>query len=169
MEIKMKYLFVLLAAFCLNAFAQDAIETPGSFNAMVTQDNIRTTICVPGWTKTIRPSSYYISKLKQGHLSGKLGNGVYKSSVAAAMFDQDHRVSLGVGGDPKDPKNLWPQLWQGAKANAKDKDVIERAVQKLVCSGKLTLQEGREVFMGDYFEWWIDYKALQIAINISNK
>ena len=38
--------------------------TKGSLNPNVTQDNIQQTVCVSGWTKEIRPSSSYTTKLK---------------------------------------------------------------------------------------------------------
>ena len=31
---------------------------PGATNPAVTQDNIKSTICVSGWTKTIRPTAF---------------------------------------------------------------------------------------------------------------
>ena len=33
----------------------DPVDTPGAINPKVTQDNIHQTICVQGWTKTVRP------------------------------------------------------------------------------------------------------------------
>jgi hypothetical protein len=37
---------------------------PGSYNPDVTQSTIDTTICVSGWTATVRPSSSYTTALK---------------------------------------------------------------------------------------------------------
>jgi hypothetical protein len=39
--------------------------TPGAFNPDVTQATIRQTICVSGWTATIRPSCAYTTALKR--------------------------------------------------------------------------------------------------------
>jgi hypothetical protein len=39
--------------------------TPGATNPDVTQDTISTTICVPGWTKTVRPPISYTNPLKR--------------------------------------------------------------------------------------------------------
>ena len=48
---------------CYAASAQDYIpdhaRTPGAINHHVTQDNAALTVCVAGWTRTIRPSSSY--------------------------------------------------------------------------------------------------------------
>ena len=38
--------------------------TPGAFNLDVTQATINSTICVSGWTSTIRPPSSYTTRLK---------------------------------------------------------------------------------------------------------
>ena len=38
--------------------------TPGALNPDVTQVNIHSTICVPGWTATIRPPPDYTDALK---------------------------------------------------------------------------------------------------------
>ena len=49
------------------AFASDLPThtlTPGATNPDVTQDNINNTICVSGWTKTIRPTTKYTNDLK---------------------------------------------------------------------------------------------------------
>ena len=39
--------------------------TPGSINPAVTQDDIRSTICIRGWTRTVRPSREYTYQLKR--------------------------------------------------------------------------------------------------------
>src|ERR1700736_1323086 len=42
----------------------DSTCTPGAINQNVTQANIQTTICVQGFTKTIRPPVSYTNPLK---------------------------------------------------------------------------------------------------------
>ncbi len=39
--------------------------TPGAINPAVTQGNIGATICVRGWTRTIRPPAQYTEDLKR--------------------------------------------------------------------------------------------------------
>src|SRR5690348_7270852 len=39
--------------------------TPGAYNPAVTQGDIRETICVRGYTKTIRPPEKYTERLKR--------------------------------------------------------------------------------------------------------
>src|SRR5438552_2228471 len=51
------------------AMAQSSLPnptlTPGAINPAVTQDNIDRTICVPGWTHTVRPPREYTEQLKR--------------------------------------------------------------------------------------------------------
>src|SRR4051794_19049648 len=103
--------------------------TPGVLNPDVTQATIGSTICVRGWTKTIRPPSDYTARLKLGHmraygLTGALGN-----------FQEDHLISLELGGHPTDARNLWPEPYP----RASEVDRIENELNGAVCSGKLTL------------------------------
>lgn len=41
-----------------------AALVPGAVNPAVTQANIQRTICVPGWTRTVRPPVPYTNALK---------------------------------------------------------------------------------------------------------
>src|SRR6202022_4741537 len=109
----MKRLLALAAA--LPVFASlfsypdlpDAAVTPGKINPAVTQGNIKQTICVSGWTKTIRPPASYTTNLKVQQLR----SGPYKSNLGPAAFEEDHLISLEIGGNPTDQKNLGPQAW----------------------------------------------------------
>ena len=52
----------------INGDLPDPQCTPGSINTSVTQDNIKNTICVSGFTKTIRPPvSLYVSIENKPH------------------------------------------------------------------------------------------------------
>jgi hypothetical protein len=43
-------------------------HTPGASNSKVKQGTISKTVCVKGWTKTIRPPANYTSLLKRAQL-----------------------------------------------------------------------------------------------------
>ena len=111
----------------------DPTCTPGSANPNVTQANLDQTICVSGYTKTIRPPVSYTNKLKAQQM---LEYG-YTDSIH--LHEEDHLISLELGGDPSDPKNLWPEL--GQSSNPKDK--IENFLHAAVCSGRITLKEAQ--------------------------
>ena len=48
-------------------------------------------------------------------------------------------IPLELGGNPTDPKNLWPEL--GPTPNPKDS--VEGKLKRLVCSNKMTLEEAQ--------------------------
>ena len=45
-------------------YLPDHPRTPGAINPAVTQDNLKQTVCVTGWTATIRPPMTYTTRLK---------------------------------------------------------------------------------------------------------
>ena len=125
----------------------DPVATPGAINPAVTQENIKETICVSGWTKTIRPTVSYTNKLKKQQLKA----GPYQSDQPPSAFELDHLISLEIGGNPTDPKNLWPQLWNPADGiGAHKKDNLENQLKKLVCAGTITLAEAQHAVSTDW-------------------
>lgn len=104
--------------------------TPGATNPAVTQDTIRQTVCVPGWSASVRPPASYTTSLKRAQLKA-LG---YADQVLAD-YEEDHFDSLEIGGSPTSPLNLWPE----PIASARKKDVEENALHKAVCANPPTL------------------------------
>jgi hypothetical protein len=111
----------------------DAICTPGVADQRVTQDNIQTTICVRGYTKTVRPPAAYTNSLKQQQIT-EYGY----SDANVADYEEDHLIPLELGGHPTDPKNLWPQPRTGVHPAA-EKDRVENALHARACSGLVSL------------------------------
>ncbi len=120
--------------------------TPGAINPDVTQDNVGSTICVPGFTKSIRPPVRYTSRLKREQLD-EPDRGYDDHNMRD--FEEDHDVPLEVGGNPTDPRNLWPEPLDGPW-NAHMKDRLENRVHELVCSHSITLQQGQAAFLNDW-------------------
>ena len=52
-------------------------------------------------------------------------------------YQEDHLISLELGGDPTDPRNLWPE----PRPHAEEVDRIENQLNGKVCSGEITLAE----------------------------
>ncbi len=123
--------------------------TPGVDNPLVTQDNIKSTICVSGWTKTVRPSTSYTNKIKKQKM---IEQGLQGQKMSD--FELDHDKSIEDGGSPTDPKNLWNELWylniNGYDLGAHTKDAAENATKKAICAGKITLNEGRNQLAKDW-------------------
>jgi hypothetical protein len=116
--------------------------TPGSINKDVTQENIKDNICKSGWTATIRPTTTYTNKLKIAQLSGDYKKYVTAFGEDLSLYEEDHLISLQLGGNPTDPKNLWPEPYAGN--GARKKDVIETKLKKLVCSGDVKLADAQK-------------------------
>lgn len=107
--------------------------TPGVADPRVTQDNIRSTICVAGYTATVRPASAYTDALKVRQIK-QYGY----ADTAPADYEEDHLIPLELGGNPTDPANLWPEPRFGSYPASK-KDGVENALHSKVCSGSITL------------------------------
>jgi hypothetical protein len=116
-----------------HALLADPVRTPGVLNPDVTQATIGSTICVQGWTRTVRPPTDFTNelKLRQMHAYGETGS--------PSEYQEDHLVSLELGGHPTDPRNLWPEPYP----RAAQVDVIENELNDQVCSGSLTLAEAQ--------------------------
>jgi len=80
----------------------DHATTPGVVNPDVTQANIQQTICVRGWTATVRPPASYTNHLKQQQLAA-----AQATDRSPAHYEEDHFISLELGGHPHDARNLW--------------------------------------------------------------
>jgi hypothetical protein len=117
-----------------NAILADPVRTPGVLNPDVTQANIRSTICRHGWTRTIRPPTEYTNTLKTKQMRQ------YGETGSLSDYQEDHLISLELGGHPTDPRNLWPEPYP----RAADVDKIENELNAQVCSGELTLAEAQQ-------------------------
>ena len=111
--------------------------TPGALNPKVTQATLAATICHAGYTTTIRPPTSITNK-------EKLANAKSYSYVGRLNFaEYDHLVSLELGGDPNDSRNLWVEPPSpGHKTNSgvhNPKDTVENRAKSLVCKHEVLL------------------------------
>jgi hypothetical protein len=111
----------------------DLVRTPGVVNPDVTQANIGETICVQGWTRTIRPPATYTDDLKRSQMRE------YGVGGSPSDYQEDHLISLELGGHPTDPRNLWPEPIE----RARKVDQTENELNAKVCSGELALSEAQ--------------------------
>jgi hypothetical protein len=174
----------------------DPARTPGAANPQVTQRNIQDNICNPVWsTKLVRPPSGYTSTLKRRQLR-EYGDTVHQTraqlinpttarvdttrcvarSDNMACYEEDHLIPLEIGGDPVDPRNLWPEPYNtrvgGAIMGARQKDVVEAFIHDEICHGipgskknsyilattSITLRRGQEILAGD---WYACYESIK--------
>lgn len=133
------------------AFAGDLPNpnlTPGVTNPDVSQSTIRSTICVSGWTATVRPPASYTDRLKMLQIK-EYGY----ADTLPADYEEDHLIPLELGGNPTDPHNLWPQPhYSNTGWTSSKKDHLENVLKGMVCSGKVALQQART----DIATNWID-------------
>jgi len=117
-----------------NTILASPTRTPGVLNPDVTQANIRSTVCRHGWTDTIRPPVSYTNALKAKQMRQ------YREPGSLSDFQEDHLISLELGGSPTDPRNLWPEPYP----RASDMDQTENELNAEVCSGQLTLAQAQQ-------------------------
>lgn len=123
--------------------------TPGAVNPAVTQATITATICrIGGFTSGIRPPSGITGKEKTANAASY----AYTGSLHDAEYD--HLISLELGGDPNDPRNLWveppsPGHLPGAGPN-NPKDAVETRLHTAICHGEATLTAAQRAIATDW-------------------
>ena len=139
----------------------DSTRHPGAVNPDVTPENLDQTICTNGFTKGIRPPDAYTSALKSQQLADESLPG------DPSDYEEDHLISLELGGAPRDPKNLWPEPWEkrGSKlanpgTGAESKDKVENETNHLVCSGALSLSDAQARIASDWHQLGVDEGVL---------
>lgn len=135
----MKLLFSLVLLVAFPALAQEA-------DPRVTQANIKQTICVRGYTTTVRPPLTYTAKIKAGLMRAK---GIpWKSR---GQYELDHIIPLEAGGAPMSLKNLQLQPFVGPMG-ATTKDHLENLHRAYVCKGVETLQQAQDYFATTHWD-----------------
>jgi hypothetical protein len=117
----------------------DLAATPGAVDAADT----KAVLCSPKFrTGTVRnvPES-----LKHAVCAAY---GVSPANCTGKKVEIDHLISLEIGGS-NDQKNLWPQPY-APQPGAKEKDVLEDTLHRLVCAGKLALEDAQSCIAKDW-------------------
>jgi len=63
------------------------------------------------------------------------------SDTSVADYEEDHFIPLELGGNPTDPKNLWPEF----PHSPNPKDSVEDKLKRLVCANKLPLADAQRL------------------------
>ena len=129
----------------------DSALTPGAINPEVTQANIQSTVCVKGYTKTIRPPAHFTNKLKKRQMR-EYGY----ADRNPKHYEEDHLIALSIGGAPDDPNNLWPEP-RISEWSAKQKDRLEFVLYKMVCAQEISLAEAQHEMAANWIEAWKQY------------
>lgn len=97
-------------------------------------------LCAKGYrTESVRPAEDYTEALKKRQLSTE----PRYTDLNPAHYEEDHLISLEIGGSPDDPRNLWPEPYAG-KCGAHVKDKLENRLHELVCAGKVSVQGAQD-------------------------
>lgn len=128
----------------------------GATDPRATQANIDTTVCRPGYSRSVRPSYAVTSPLKRRMMMAQ------HPSERSADYELDHLIPISLGGAPLDARDLWLQPRRG-QANAQDKNALAFVLWRLVCEHKMPLATAQEAMRRD---WIAAYKTYATPENI---
>jgi hypothetical protein len=130
----MKRLFTKLPVLLLSVLSAVSAQAQIA-NPNVHQNNLKATVCQPGWSAKVRPPTSYTTPIKRRLMAEQ---GI--PAADANLYELDHIWPISSGGSPSDKRNLMLQPWAGVNG-AKAKDIVEGRTQAALCSGKATLQQ----------------------------
>ena len=125
-------------------------ETPGAIDPAITQANIDTTICRPGYARSARPSYSVTGPLKRRMMDQQ------HPGERMADYELDHLIPISIGGAPLDRRDLWLQSRRG-QANAGDKNVLAYVLWRLVCEHRVPLETAQHAISRDWTKAYQTY------------
>ncbi|SDH44288.1 hypothetical protein SAMN04487926_104439 [Paraburkholderia steynii] len=122
------------------SFAQDA----SMLDERVSQQNIATTICRPGYADTVSPPFDDMMELKDRLLAERgidAGHGT--------RYALDRRVPIVLGGSPDAQDNLDLLPWGGHKGERR-KELLTAKLKRCVCEGRMSLTDAQAAIAGNW-------------------
>lgn len=110
-------------------------QVDGVRSTVVSQSNISSTVCKPGWTAEVRPAYSYTYRIKVGQI-----RRYHYKDTDPSSYQEDHLISLELGGSAYSYNNLWPQPIKQARVD----DVLENKLNRELCSGQISLAEAQQ-------------------------
>jgi hypothetical protein len=128
------------------AWLPDTSCTPGAVNTAVSLGQL----CPVAHTAQWRPPASYTSRLKATQLATKYDyvDSTGTHPMSAAGTEEDHLISLELGGSPTSVLNLWPE----PHASLNEKDKVESAAHAAICAGRLTLPQAQQGIATNWIE-----------------
>jgi hypothetical protein len=80
--------------------------------------------------------------------------GIAKADCTGKNYEIDHLISLELGGT-NDQANLWPQPY-APKPGAKEKDLVENWLHRVVCKGQMSLTDAQAAIANDWYQLYVD-------------
>ena len=143
-------------------------DVPGAISQEVTQENIHQTICVAGYTKTIRPPTSYTKPIEAQKVAQY--NARNHTHFTPEEGELDHVISLQLGGHPSDLKNLTFQPYDTyidtMRIGAKEKDAVETYLKRRVCEGTLPLKDAQEMIVRDWYAVYLGITNPHIPLEV---
>ncbi len=118
-------------------------DTSGAVDPSITQANIGTTICRPGYARSVRPAFTVTEPIKR-----RLMDAQHRGE-SFADYELDHLIPISLGGALLDPRDLWLQPRRG-QANAADKNVLAYVLWRLVCERRVPLRTAQQAIRRDW-------------------
>ncbi len=118
-----------------------ALAASIALNPDVTQSTIQQTICVKGYSSTVRPSTSYTNPIK---LRMMRQEGIPESDKSDWALD--HRIPISLGGHPRALSNL--QLLTATENSRKSR--IEVKLLCYVCVGQMPLSQAHQEIAGGW-------------------
>lgn len=137
----MKSFIAAISTLLAVATAQGNEIRKPSLNPEVTQATIATTICTPGWTRSIRP---YVSEMKR--IKTEMLAAIGEPIEHRNRYELDHILPLALGGAIIDRRNLALEPID----EAREKDAVEVCLSSLVCQGKIDLEDAQSAIWEDW-------------------
>lgn len=107
----------------------------------VTPQNVQSTICVSGYSHSVRPPAQVTNAIKKQLLDEA---GIPRERIHD--FVLDHIIPISSGGAPDDPRNL--KLEDREESFLKDR--AENRSHDLICTGRLGLREAQATMWRDW-------------------
>jgi hypothetical protein len=125
-------------------------DIPGAVDPTITQANIDTTICRPGYARAVRPSYVITDSLKRRLMDAQQpGEGM-------ADHELDHMIPILISGAPFDKRVLWLQARRG-RATAGDKNAWAYVRWRLVCEHRVPLRTAQAAIGRDWTKAYDTY------------
>ena len=118
-------------------------ETPGAVDPRITQANIDTTICQPGYAGAARPPYSVTGPLKHRLMQAQ------HPGEPLDEYELDHLIPISLGGAPLDQRDLWLQPRRGP-ANADAKNILAYVLWRLVCDHQVSLATAQRAISSDW-------------------
>ena len=69
-------------------------------------------------------------------------------------YEEDHLISLELGGSPTELNNLWPEAYE-PRPGAREKDTVENYLHREVCAGNIGLREAQRAIVEDWYRIYL--------------